>query len=127
MINDNENDDCIYKILEWLPLNDVCFCSQACKRLQALCENHFRRKYPNLANQEFRVNVLRNANLYVYSWANYVKYFRNFIKNIIIYPWSLDENKELALCRVANFIKTNSAVGTILYENTEISAERRSC
>lgn len=75
------NDDCIYKILEWLSLDDLCLCSRTCKRLHALSDNHFRRKYPTETNDEVAIQILGDGKL---RYEKYVKYFDNFIKRLNI-------------------------------------------
>lgn len=93
------NDDCIYKILEWVPLDDLCSLSRTCKRLQALCDNHFRRRLPNEAHKEVQVQVAINGKL---RCKKYVTYFDNFITNLSILGGALrfDENV------LVNFIRT---------------------
>lgn len=39
------NDDCILKIFEYLPLNDVCNFSQSSRRMHTLGSSHFMRNY----------------------------------------------------------------------------------
>lgn len=39
------NNDCIYKIFEWLELDDICSISETCKKLKMLSSDYFRRKY----------------------------------------------------------------------------------
>lgn len=75
------NDDCILKILEWLPLDDLCLFSRTCKRLQALCGIEFRRTFSNEANRDVEIRLLSNGKL---RYENYVKYFQNFIKSLFI-------------------------------------------
>ncbi len=39
------NNDCIYKIFEWLDLDDICSISDTCKQLKMLSSDYFQRKY----------------------------------------------------------------------------------
>lgn len=39
------NDDCLLKVFEYLPLNDVCSLSETCKRMHELGSTHFMQKY----------------------------------------------------------------------------------
>lgn len=93
------NDDCIDKILEWLSLDDLFSCSRTCKRLQALCENHFRRKFSN----EVKIEIV-NGKLVC---KRYVKYFNNFVKNLTIsMESSYCNNAEPSNLALINFVKT---------------------
>lgn len=97
------NDDCVLKILEWLLLDDICLLSTTCKRLQALCEKQFRRQCPKEANAELVIFPNSNRHLSVLPSANYIKCFRNFIKNLTIQPFN-EQNEEF-VSRFANFVK----------------------
>lgn len=39
------NNDCIFKIFEWLDLDDICSVSETCKQLKLLSSDYFQRKY----------------------------------------------------------------------------------
>lgn len=98
------NDDCIYKILDFLTLDDLCSFSQTCQKLHVLCADHFRRKYPNEAKKEVRMEIEDNEiNYYAQNYC--LKYFDNFIKNVKIYADSkcrFDKSNEWA-ARVTTF------------------------
>lgn len=79
------NDDCIDKILEWLSLDDLCSCSVTCKRLQALCDNHFRRKHPKEATVTVKIKIRSGGVLSVWPLKSCFKHFRNFIKNLTLW------------------------------------------
>lgn len=93
-----------------MPLDDLCLLSRTCKRLQALCESHFRRKYPNKANTEVQVGIGFDGKLRISPYENYVKCFYKFVKNVHIYVWTFQqedfEDEEINLPPVLNFIKT---------------------
>lgn len=100
------NDDCIYAILEWLSLDDVCLFSRTSKHFQILCENHFRRKYLNEISSDVEVRIERDGKLHVES---YVKYYHNFIKTLHIYVKYKYRNKKVQFSSVSsliNFITT---------------------
>lgn len=100
------NDDCIYKILDFITLNDLCSLSQTCQKLYVLCADHFRRKYPNEAKKEVRMKIEDNETTY-YAQNYCLKYFNNFIKNVKIYADSkcrFDQNNEWAE-RVVTFFE----------------------
>lgn len=98
------DDDCIDQILEWLPLEDLCSCSWTCKRLQVVCENHFRRKYPH--KHSVRINIISDGRLQISPSENYVKYFQNFVKNLeIVGTDNEHHNKILAQSSVISFVK----------------------
>lgn len=40
-------DDCVYEILNWLNLDDLCAISRTCKKLRRLSAHEFQRKYPD--------------------------------------------------------------------------------
>ncbi len=97
------SDDCIYKILEFLTIKDLCVFSQTCTRLQALCNNHFLRKYPN----EDEVEMEIEDNEITYRGRNdYLKYFFYFIRNVKIYAseCTFNRNNEWAQ-RMAYFFE----------------------
>lgn len=97
----------MYQILELLSLDDLCLCSRTCKHFQTLCENHFNRKYPNVASKNVEIVITPNGKLLVSKNQKHVKYFQNFIKNLIISAWDFSQkyNKELILSTVVNFVK----------------------
>ncbi len=92
------NDDCIYKILELLTLDDLCLFSRTCKGLQALCKNHFKRKFSHEFNKKVEVLVGSDGTL---KYDNYVKYFNRFIRKLrIVAVTTPNHNKH-----VVDFVK----------------------
>lgn len=51
------NDDCIFRILNQISLDDLCAVSETCKKLKRLAEIQFVKKYPRLASQSFGIDV----------------------------------------------------------------------
>lgn len=100
------NDDCLYHVLKWLPLPNLCVCSRTCKRLQELCENQFHRKYGNEANKEVQIRCERNGQLRVSPFNYHIKYFHNSIKNLTIGVTNIADNEELILSVIEDFIKS---------------------
>lgn len=49
------NNDCIYKIFEWLDLDDICSISETCKKLKVLSSDYFQRKYNNKVVNGMRI------------------------------------------------------------------------
>lgn len=98
--------------MEWLSIDDLCSCSRTCKRLQELCENHFRRKYPNEATKELKIGfkLKSDRKLHISPFHSYVKCFHNFNQNVKIYVWIVDKeklrDKRLECSLVENFVKT---------------------
>lgn len=81
--------------------------SQTCTRLQALCDNHFRRKYPNEGTNEVEMEVEDNEIIYR-GRNDYIKYFFYFIQNVKIYAseskCTFNQNNEWAQ-RMADFFE----------------------
>lgn len=93
-----------------MSLDDQCMCSRTCKRLQELCGNHFRRKYPNKVNAEVKIRIVNGGRLRVYPFENYVKCFYNFVKNVTIIHYKFQEkkskNKQSKIASIVNFVNT---------------------
>lgn len=86
-------------------MKDLCLFSRTCKRFQALCENHFRRKYSREATQEMQIKIENNSTLCLSQ--SYIRYFYSFIKNVKICALeNFRHKKDLKLYRVTNFVKT---------------------
>ncbi len=71
--------------MEWLSIDDIGSCTRACKRLQALCDNHFRRKF--VKSKEFKI---RFDSYGKFITEKYVKYFNNFIKSLSVSSGNFD-------------------------------------
>lgn len=91
------NDDCIYKILEWLPIDDLCTFNRTCTRIRGLCDDYFHQKLSKLLNKEVIVRFDETT----VECEMYVKCFNNFIKNLRI-----DCCGNVDFNVVVNFIKT---------------------
>lgn len=72
-------DDCIYEIFAWLPLADLCSISETSKRLQALADDHFKRKH--LENVPKMVNIYDSFTL---PNQRHVQSFIHFSKAITV-------------------------------------------
>lgn len=100
------NDDCIHQILDLVSLADLCRCSRTSKRLQALCEIHFRRRYSKESFDEVEIEIDGNGKLKVYPMKDYVKCFNKFMKNVTIIGNNFEHNKEWNVSRTANFLQS---------------------
>lgn len=83
------NDDCIHKILEWLPLLTLVPCSRTCKRLQTLCSYQFKRKYQKETSRPVEIEISHSGNVRIILkpdpyMSYFIKYFDNFIDNLRI-------------------------------------------
>lgn len=81
----NINDDCFYKIFEYLSTSDLCSTSFTCKRLQTLTQDYFGRRYSNeCISIDISLNGRGNTELeFSKTDANKVlKYFGKSIQNV---------------------------------------------
>lgn len=76
------NDDCIDRICDLLPLDDLCSISRTCKRIQSIAGDYFQRHYPNnhVRIQSFR----RRSVFYIDPDEKYVDDLKPFIRNVSI-------------------------------------------
>lgn len=87
------NDDCIFEILSWLNLDDLCVLSRTCKKLRDIAVREFQRKYsqgkvlcilekelplPLEAPTYYRTTVSVSPN------ESYVKCFGRYIRNVFV-------------------------------------------
>lgn len=91
------NNDCIDRICDLLPLDDLSSMGQTCKRVQCVAGEYFQRHYPN---NYVRIQAFhRRSMLYMHPDEKYVDGLQPFIRNV-----SLSMNKG-SLC--VNYLKTN--------------------
>lgn len=49
------NNDCIFKVFEYLELDDLCAISDSCKKLKMLSSDYFQRKHQNKLKRDMRI------------------------------------------------------------------------
>lgn len=101
------NDDCFYKIFEYLPVSDLCSTSFTCKRLQTLAQHYFGQKYPKeWITIDISLNARGNTEMeFSKTDPNKVlKYFGKFIRNIRMQS-SMDESGWIDLGLLYDFLK----------------------
>lgn len=101
------NNDCIYKIFEWLVLDDLCSISETCKQLQALSSDYFQRKYYDKLSRGMRIMVI-NGKVEFHPKERYVKSFSRCFDTVIV-------NADLRWSRNINVSK--STLPRVIREN----------
>lgn len=87
------NDDCIFAILERLPLDDLCEIRSTCKKLRELADNHFQRKYPELVSSKLSIGTENYfQSIYFRGHKKYQKSFSHLIRYVHLQS---DENEQL--------------------------------
>lgn len=95
------NDDCIFKILEWLPLNDLCEISETCKKLKRLSGNHFYRKYKELVSKYITITD-QSGRIGFWEDDKYLQHFSQQIENVCVSACRTDE-------RLSQFMRARCA------------------
>lgn len=91
------NDDCIDRICDLLPLDDLSSMGKTCKRVQCVAGEYFQRHYPN---NYVRIQAFhRRSVFYTHPNEKYVDGLQPFIRNV-----SMQVNKGSAC---VNYLKTN--------------------
>ncbi|XP_037048273.1 uncharacterized protein LOC119082784 [Bradysia coprophila] len=93
------NDDCIFTILERLPLDAIYSYSRTCKRIQRLCRDDFQRRFRNEINKT--VQIEHSSRGTIHYKEKYVIYFNNLVKKLRIHG-----GVHIKPERVACFVKT---------------------
>lgn len=88
-----------------MSLRDLCHFSRTSKRFQALCENHFHRKYRKETTKAVKIRISAD-HIKVLVKPYYVKYFYNFIKSLKISASDFKQDKDMKSSFMANFVKT---------------------
>lgn len=78
------NDDCIFEIFQHLSLNELCAVNGACKRLQHLAANHFRRKYRGLQAKSVVIER-KNGQIGFHGPDKYIDCFSEEMRRISLY------------------------------------------
>lgn len=101
------NNDCIYKIFEWLELKDLCAISETCKQLQALSSDYFQLKHYDKLSNGMRIMVI-NGKIELHPKERYVKSFSRCFDTVIINAdlrWS--RNIDVTKLTLPRFIRDN--------------------
>lgn len=77
-------DECISEVLEYLSIDDLCSVNRTCKRLQALSEVHFDRKYQHLASKRVLIRKFRNGEIGFDSNERYIKCFSRKLQSFVL-------------------------------------------
>lgn len=75
-----EINDVIYKIIDFLDLNDLNAFSLTCKRIRALCGYHFERKY---FTKYLKIKETKTG-IQLVNHGKYINYFTEYIQNVIL-------------------------------------------
>lgn len=90
------NDDCIYHVLELLPLEDLCKISETCVRLQTLGAYQFHHDYPNhLASSELKIYE-KNEKIMMSTNFDYERCFSQYVQTITVNKIDVPMNAKLA-------------------------------
>lgn len=97
------NDDCVFEIMKWLPLDELCSLSSTCRSLQQLAQHFFTRRFPEQAGE---IKEFENKNRFVKYNGNVKNYVKCFCKmpnisldNSYSSPAKLAELKLVFQCR----------------------------
>lgn len=83
------NVDCMFKIFEFLSIDDLCSVGETCGRLKDICGGYFSRKYP-FKSIVLNRNLIRTGK----SKDRSVNCFRNYIKNMDVCRYATDDDDE---------------------------------
>lgn len=75
------NDDCFGEIFDLLDMKSLCDLHRVCKRLQLLTTSHFKNKF---ASKWIQCKFESNRNVRLFPDEDHIKYFKCFIRNVII-------------------------------------------
>lgn len=88
---ETSNEDCVYKILQYLPLNDLCAVGQTCTRLQEFGAKYLHRKYPKFLSESVVIIEEENGVIGIKQTENHVKCFSRQIRNVQLCHSKMDE------------------------------------
>lgn len=72
------NEDCLFAIFEFIPLDDLCVVTKVCTQLKASAENYFKHKYPS---KKIYVTVNSNTTI-VFPKEEYTDIFQKCTDNV---------------------------------------------